>query len=116
MSRDLADLRPVLRVAPDANPALVMSAAKRAAIQHYWLLQSWTQFSEAARAQLDAEASAEGYAAFREIVAQWFRIESPDGGNGHGDSSGKAGAPTITNRADRPREVPVQPSIEGEKP
>lgn len=72
---ELADTRPVLRVAPDALPLHVMSAAKRVAVRHFWLLSTWVQFSDEARATLSADASPESLAKFHEVVAKWFRVE-----------------------------------------
>jgi hypothetical protein len=75
MRADLADRCTPLKLPRDANPAHVMSLAKRAAVKYFWMLSTWVQFSDEARATLDPSASEESFVKFREVVAKWFYVE-----------------------------------------
>lgn len=64
----------VMRRGDEHHPGTVMKAAKRAAIEAGWLLETWATFAKRAYACLDPEASSEALSKFHAVVREYFDV------------------------------------------
>jgi hypothetical protein len=63
-----------MRRGDEHHPGTVMKAAKRAAIEAGWLLETWATFAKRAYACLDPEASSEALSRFHAVVREYFDV------------------------------------------